>query len=628
MLIRSLSLFILLLANAGNVYAAETANRSPEELAEIQAFQQTIQDMKEEPRGPFARLRWFCNDGSVLPPKAYACVEKGGGRQHGEWSADTKALREAGYLIGNVLAATDAQSVANDYSPYGALQAILVENFLIDVDDGWILRKARFYRGAFQDEDERRVATEIVNHLTASTSPLAEHYLLIMDAAKRLRGNTGDLQLQTDIRNAASSINKAMPEFRNLRNKIHGKIDATDAARVRDFAANNSQAAQHENMIKLAADIDLLFSADRVVDVLNALINSGDTAVTQLAQAALDTSDNNERFKLLGQLAVTQRQTIERQVDGRADRFTTVAELEQAQFAVGSQLVQQQLDSLSRAQLMELLLASQDMLYATGLLTQPERDQSNDTIRAAMASENKLSDYQNLLSQLARVPVWSERRVQFFYQEQVNRFIEIEPLAHEFVPARLRSSALFFYSAVLKVLSADAARLGGVRHQYFGSEISDGLRPLNPGIARGYVHTPESLEALDLPPDDVILVVPETLADLPPVSGLLTAFEGNQLSHVQLLARNLGVPNVVVSRELLSSLNEKQGQYVELLASKGGVVSIAEAEPTVVDSPAETENSDSEISIRIDVQKLDLSQTLTFKLHQVWLFRSVFFAKC
>ena len=608
-----LSLITTLLAGVLNVVvAAETTGKTPDQLQQQQKYRQLVQEMKNKPRGPFARLRWFCNDGSVLPPKAYACVEHGGGRQHGEWSADTKTLRDAGYLIGNVLAAANTGSIARNYSPVGALQAILIENFLIEVDDGWILRKARFYRGAFQDEDERRAAADIVKQLTASGRPIAEHYLLTMDSAKQLRSDSGDLQLQTNIRNTASAINKANADFTPLRNKIHGKIDLTDADRVRDFAASRKQDKQYDTMLKLAADIDRLFSADRVADVLTSLTGSDNAEVAQLAVEALNNNSTTERFRLIGQIAVVLRNSIEREVNGRNARLTTVAELEQAQFALGSNLVQQQLDTLSRAQLLNLLLASQDMLYATGLLTEPEKDQSNDTIHRALATDNKLADYQEILSRLSRVPVWGERRVQFFYAQQVGRFAEIEPLAVEFVPARLRSSPLFFYSAVLKVLSADAARLGGVKHQYFGRQINDGLRPLNPGIARGFIHTPESLAALDLPPEDVILVVPETLADLPPVNGLLTAFEGNQLSHVQLLARNLGVPNVVVSRELLESLNRQQGKFVELLASKGGVVSITETNPVTTDSAITTDTTgQAGVLIQIDEEKLDLTQTLT-----------------
>ncbi|NKB89260.1 MAG: hypothetical protein GKS06_13665 [Acidobacteria bacterium] len=38
-------------------------------------------EMKERDRGPFERLRWFCADGTILPPRPYACREHGGGLQ-------------------------------------------------------------------------------------------------------------------------------------------------------------------------------------------------------------------------------------------------------------------------------------------------------------------------------------------------------------------------------------------------------------------------------------------------------------------------------------------------------------------------------------------------------------------
>jgi len=313
-------LLTLLIGSAGVVNAADNTKRSTAELEQVQAYQRLVQEMKTEARGPFSRLRWFCNDGSVLAPKAYACVERGGGRQHGQWSENTRQLREAGYLIGNVLAATDAERVAKDYSPVGALQAILVEKFLIDTDDGWILRKARFYRGAFQGEDERRVAAEIIDHLTAADSPIAEHYLLILEATKHLPSDNADQQLQTSIRNAASSINKQFSDFTQLRNKIHGRLDATDAVRVRDFAADNQQSDQYDNMLKLADSIDRLFSTDGVTDVLKPLADDSNADVAQLAREFLASNDQFEQFQLLGQVAATVRKTIEQESDNRAAR--------------------------------------------------------------------------------------------------------------------------------------------------------------------------------------------------------------------------------------------------------------------------------------------------------------------
>ncbi len=41
-----------------------------------------------------------------------------------------------------------------------AYAQLLIEKFLIATDDGWILRKAQYYRGAVQEEDERETARD------------------------------------------------------------------------------------------------------------------------------------------------------------------------------------------------------------------------------------------------------------------------------------------------------------------------------------------------------------------------------------------------------------------------------------------------------------------------------------
>ncbi len=64
--------------------------------------------MKEDARGPFASIKWFCKDGRVLAPQDFTCAKKGEGWQHGEWSDRTKQLRSQGYKVANVLAGIDA----------------------------------------------------------------------------------------------------------------------------------------------------------------------------------------------------------------------------------------------------------------------------------------------------------------------------------------------------------------------------------------------------------------------------------------------------------------------------------------------------------------------------------------
>jgi hypothetical protein len=120
-----------------------------------------VNEMKSASRGPFKDVKWFCNDGSVLPPKAYACSKRGGGVQHGNYNDRTKTLRKNGYYIANFMAGIDAKKFINENNFNDRYNQILLEKFLTNIDDGWILRKATFYRGAIQAENEGDGAREL-----------------------------------------------------------------------------------------------------------------------------------------------------------------------------------------------------------------------------------------------------------------------------------------------------------------------------------------------------------------------------------------------------------------------------------------------------------------------------------
>lgn len=593
-------------------------------------YQAAIMDMKAQKRGPFKRLRWFCNDGAILPPKSGACRPHGGGRQHGQWSDITLELRENGFIVGNVLAATDPLAVANNYSPEGELQALMLEQFLIDVDDGWILRKARSYRGAFQIENEQEVGSQILKALTSDKAPFERRYLLILEAFKRLPFTAGDESLVNTVRTTASSLNDEDSGFGNLRNSIHGKLSADDATRVRAYAEKNKQSPRYADMVELADNIDLIFSPGSIEATLRDLADFNSNEFQSILDQWRSSTNQAEKHIALADAMFLLRNYLQVNSQQRFEGFQLVARLEQAAFSSGSLLrdYYQQASSndsalASRQNIISSLLAGHKMLYGVGMLTDAEYAQANTWVQDVTGQSDTndnakvsltLKNYQSLLRNLERIPVWSERRVQFFFGEQVNRFSSIEPLAIHYVPDRLRGSPLLSYTELLKTLAADAAALSGVQHSFFNKSVSYGFRVLNPGVARGELHTPETLAALAHKPDEVVLVVPETLADLPAVTGILTAFEGNQLSHVQLLARNLGVPNVVVAQELINELPQYYGKRIEILASKNGVFSIGLLSAGLLSADDQPDNTEAaqakkpEFLIQINETKLDLAQ--------------------
>src|SRR5262249_32726535 len=192
---------------------------------------------------------------------------------------------------------------------------------------------------------------------------------------------------------------------------------------------------------------------------------------------------------------------------------------------------------------------------------------------AALAVERMdLAEYLGALRYLELVPGWGTQSLRFEFGEAMDKLGEVEPLAGLFIQDQLRGGPLLFYSEVLDALLRDANRLAGVRHKLFDRDIGAGVAALNPGLARGVLCTAPDLKRLDGLRADGIYVLPETVADLPPLAGILTAGPGNPLSHVQLLARNLGIPNVAVDLSLLPELRANERRNVVLAVSAAGTV--------------------------------------------------------
>ena len=300
-------------------------------------LQSLIQELKEAPRGPFKRLRWFCNDGAVLPPKAYACSERGGGRQHGQYRDDVATLRSDGFAIANVLASIDADTLLS--SPDDSLQQLLIEKFFVRYDDGWIFRRARFYRGALQVEDEIASAKRIIRTLLTNPAWRDDRLLLVYDAARALpwMPEQGNARID-EIRADAARLNEEDAGFASLRNKIHGSPDAGDAERVRAYAAQSGKSSIQEDYAALAQSIDEVNDSGRIARQLSKV--ASDLKDAQLAASlrevinlippagnALDFLQTASRFSV-----TVRNQLAQLSIEDRMQAVAAVSLLEQRVF--------------------------------------------------------------------------------------------------------------------------------------------------------------------------------------------------------------------------------------------------------------------------------------------------------
>lgn len=540
-----------------------------------------LQEMKASEKGPFERIRWFCNDGSILPPKAYACVPHGGGRQHGEWNKHTQVLRSAGFYVANVLAQINAAELIKTDNDYAILKQILFERFLIEADDGWIFHSARYYRGAMQVEDENRAGRQLLLTLLAAPKKVKQEFLLEREAVRLLPHGQPSPSV-AKVRQLSTTLSEHDTQFMFLRNKIHSQPDPSDAQRVRDYISKQKKnyTAKYE---QLAVAIDDLYSKVSISDRLMTLSKS--IRSTELARkiqqyaTELTTHANNvaHRFHISSQLLMQLRDHIA--TAGDTSQQLVVLDvslmLELSTFTSGNKLLGQ-LSSQSRRVRLNWLADTSKALYGTGLISIRQWQAIQDSLANLNKPNLTLPVYREELRFLSRTPSWSNRWMQFHFANSIEHLARIEPQIHRFVHDKLREGPLLVYSQVLDSLMQDANQQAGLGHQLFGKTIGVGLRALNPGLARGVLRLPNKTFNKTVFKPDGIYLLPSTTAELPPVAGILTLGEGNALSHIQILASNLGIPNVVVDHALLPQLKTWANKRVVLAVSPAGSVQLDE----------------------------------------------------
>jgi hypothetical protein len=620
---RAAVLTSLLIGAISVAAAGRAATPEAADLPDAATLRGWIAEIKESPKGPFQAIRWFCEDGTVQPPKAYACADHGGGVQHGLWTDRVVAMRAGGYAIANLLADLDPEEFTGDEADVETFTQILLERFLIGADAGWIFRGAYNYRGAFQIEDEEAGSRRLIDAVIADPGwRTAPRFALARETVRLLPLQT-DSVTASKVRQLAIQIAEKDPGFADLRAKIHGAPEAGDAANVREYAKTRGKPGLAAEYGEIAGDIDALYATEGTVDALRALAeHSEDAALAKIlrdgaAQLRGD-PDPAARLTAANQLAAKLRrrfQTSETAAGGLELVQASLA-LEREAYAAGNTLLAR-LGGAPRRERLRWLNVSADGLYGAGFLSRRQFASLRLAINGVVSKRTVTVDsYRELLRYLARVPEWSARWLEFHFSLAVARFAALEPLAHLYSQDRLRGSPLLFYGAVLDSLVRDANQLAGVRGELFGQNIGAGLRALNPGLVRGTIRAPQRLDDSESFDRDGIYLLPETTSDLPPVAGILTRGEGSSLSHVQLLARNLGIPNVVVTGALLPQVQVRVGQPAVLAVSPGGVVQLSADGPRW-DAVFGEEKVGTAVEIRPDLEKLDLETAELLELSQL-----------
>ncbi len=532
--------------------------------------------MKQNPRGPYSRIRWFCNDGSIQPPVAYACAERGGGRQHGEYSAARQRLADLGYSVGTVFAALSFDELYRSDPRHGRLRELPLERYLIDIDDGWVLKQAQGYRGRVQIEDEERLGAQLLRQLLTAQDWTGGDFLLAREAVRAIP-HGGDTDLSRTVRRMAIELAQVDPAAERWRAEIHANPGKDIAARLRAWVAGRKNPDTVRIGTRLANDLDLLYgragAEARVREALDDL--RGSTAGEQWrsdVNAALKLPAAEQIVAMCGALAAA-RESVFNQLDAPR-RLALLDAMQEIESNV--QIAYTNLPTGTRDSRKDVLLltgALLDCTYGSGLLSDRERDA---LLRGLPEADDKVvsfGEYRRAVNRLKRVPGWALGTVRYTFAEPLIRYTALDPRAARFQDDVLRGSPLWMLGDTLKILSQDVDFLSGSIVEIAGAPISTALA-LNTGIAAGPLRIFETIEDLEhatLNATDIV-ALPETIAELSPVAGILTLGEGNALSHVQLLARNFGIPNIAVDFETIDLLRPLEGKDVLLVVDSTGNV--------------------------------------------------------
>ena len=192
------------------------------------------------------------------------------------------------------------------------------------------------------------------------------------------------------------------------------------------------------------------------------------------------------------------------------------------------------------------------------------------------------------------------------YSPTVALFSSFEPLAEGFIDDRIRSSLLLPCGNTADQLTDLTATFRGSANKVMQIKNQNRIKGINPGFALG------ELEVVTGSPEEVSFSAQKIYAlhrapiNLKPVAGILTVSAGNLVSHVQLLARNLGIPNAVISHENLKDLEIYSGQKIFYAVSPNGSVILKQAsQMTFKEKMLVEERKRSEEKIKVPLNKMN-----------------------
>jgi hypothetical protein len=532
-------------------------------------------------KGPYTENFCVCPDGKKVPVRG-ASGQLGTGCKSPLFCAAfrapwAEALAKQRMYIANIFSRDlylwDTFPDHNDL-----VRGYILEKYFTDTNPKHKLSQLKAFGGLSGAEYETPAAARFFErYLTSPDFNDNRDFLLAYELQKRyfVRADLGQIE---KVRALSVRIQNADPKFKPLRDAVHNQISPGLVPQMAAFRDQLPQGATRNQVDELIAEITKLTALDeralrtQVAEVQDAALRSQVAALVPAANA-----DPVEAIASLAQLMVLDRQTVAARKASAADarrlvdlNITAAGVIQQR----GNTLLQSD-TALSVKQYLQLLSALTDATYGTGLLGERERTASIDALHDLLAAaKQSRREFAAKLQATERAVEWAQSNAVLAFAEVWAPWTFLLPQTASIRDDILRSSPLLLYAQVARRLDDYAAGSQRTRHDLFGTEFDTDVRALNPGLAFGRLRV--APKDLSYTREDIV-ALPDTPADLDPAAGILTQGEGNVLSHVQLLARALGIPNVVLGPSAYQKVVPHDKQEVFFIVTPKRRVIIKEA---------------------------------------------------
>ncbi len=214
----------------------------------VDQIKNEIKSYKNDQRGPYYRIKWFCKDGSIRDPKDPCPENIGPGIQHATYKKEVETLAQKHQIyFGNILSYNDYDEFWDAGNNHARVKQYQIVKYLTSVDDGWIYRKGRYYRGSMQSEDEETWGRDYFVRILSDQSIVMTDYYLLKESLKDIP-HSGDSNQAQLMRSQSKVLAEALPDFMDIRIKIHGNPDKSDIDVVKRYqSSNKSKLTEDQN---------------------------------------------------------------------------------------------------------------------------------------------------------------------------------------------------------------------------------------------------------------------------------------------------------------------------------------------------------------------------------------------